>query len=273
MSAAYWVGSRDGTRAETGNLLAALLLVGGSLNGLAVRVLESWQLHGLDSPFFGVSPFEVLAIVVGARAILATSADTSIFYPWPEILLGAALLVPSSALAWFCVAAYGLTNAWQATGERRTGYLIFAALAGCSIWSSVLLKYWAGPASVLDARAVWSILSLIRADIEVTGNVVGVPTGHNLIIMTACTSASLLPKALLGLTALAVLAGGVKGNRLALGVAAVAAASIAINVLRLAIMASSADLYALVHGPIGANGFDLAQTLSVIGLGLWVTRS
>ena len=260
-------------RDDSASLLAVMLLVGGSLNGLAVRMAESWQLHGLESPLLGVSPFEVLAIAVGARAIWAGGGHAaSAYFPLPELILGASLLVPSSSLAWFGVAFYGLIGALGASRERRAGFLLFVALAGCSIWSSVLLKWWAGPASAFDAHAVWTILSWLRPGLAVTGNVVGVPEGHNLIIMTACTSASGLPKALLGLAALTVLANRPLSRRLALAAAGVAVLSVAINLTRLVLMASSGDLYTLIHGPVGANVFDLIQTLVVIGIGLWAER-
>ena len=73
MAVAEALDARGHAGGDTAGLLAVLLLVGGSLNGLFVRVLEAWQLHGLDSPLMGVSPFEILAIVVGARAILASA--------------------------------------------------------------------------------------------------------------------------------------------------------------------------------------------------------
>ena len=273
MALANALDARGHAGRDTGALLAAVLLVGGSLNGLLVRVLEAWQLHGFDSPLLGVSSFEILATVVGARAILASDSTAGSFRSWPELAFGAAMLVPSSAASWFAVAAYALLGATRSQGEGRAGYLLFLALALCSIWSSVLLKWWAGPAAALDAHAVWGILSWFRSDLAVAGNVVGVPTGHNLIIMTACTSASLTPKALLGLAALNMLADGKVGRRLGAAAVAVAVLSVGINLLRLLLMASSADLYALIHGPVGANGFDALQTLAVVGLGLWAARA
>jgi len=272
MTVAYAAGTRAEMRDDSANLLVTLLLVGASLNGLAVRMAESWQLHGLDAPLMGISPFEILAMVIGAKAILSSGRPRTSFYPWLELILGAAMLFPSSALAWFAIAFYGLFAARETDGERRAGFLLFVALAGCSIWSSVLLKWWAGPASALDAHTVWRILSWLRNDLAVSGNVVGVPTGHNLIIMTACTSASLLPKALLGLAALNHLAGARFGRRFALAAALAAMLSVAINILRLSLMASSGDFYLFVHGPVGANIFDMGQTLAVVGLSLWAAR-
>jgi len=270
---AYAVASGARERDGSLRLLPAILLVGASLNGLAVRVLEAWQLHGFEQPLMGVSPFELLAIFVGARALLQDTVVPERWFPFPELALGAAMLLPSSTAAWFAVAAYSVLRAWTADGERWTGFFVFAALAACSIWSSVLLKWWEGPASAFDAHAVFALLTWLRPDLVVTGNVVGVPEGHNLIILTACTSASGLPKALLGLGGLTLLANGFDRRRMGLALAATLLLNPAVNLLRLSLMAWSSDLYLLIHGPVGANLFDLAQTAIVVCLGLWAAKS
>ena len=263
----------DGFAADQPSLLACVLLVGGCVNGLAVRVLEAWQLHGLKQPLMGVSPFEIVALFVAAQLIAGPGVRRFDLAPWPELAFGAALLVPSSAAAWVAVAVYAAYGAVQTTHERRNGFILVLALATCSIWSSVILKWLAGPATVLEAHAAWVLLSPFRPDISATGNVVGVPEGHNLIVMTACTAASSLPKALLGLIALVKLAGGKRGPHLWAALAMVVGLQVAANTFRLALMASSGPVYAAVHGSIGANVFDALQTLMVVGLALWTVRS
>lgn len=273
MPVAYAVASPVVERYGSLRLLPAVLLVGASLNGLAVRVLEAWQLHGFEQPLMGVSPFELLAIFVGARALMQAAPASEPWFPVPEVALGAAMLFPSSTAAWFAIAAFGLLRARTAESERRTGLLVFVALAACSIWSSVLLKWWAGPASAFDAHAVYALLTRLRPDMAVTGNVVGVPNAHNLVILTACTSASGLPKALLGIGALTLLANGLDRRRMGLALVATLLLNPAVNLLRLSLMAWSSEFYLLIHGPVGANLFDLAQTAIVVGLGMWAARS
>ena len=260
----------DGAAAS---LLTGALLVGACLNGLAVRVLEAWRRHGIESPLMGITPFEIIAILVAARLVMQPDARRTALWPWPELALGAAMLVPSSAVVWGAVAVYSLLGVRCASPGRRGGIALFLALAACSIWSSVLLKWIAGPAAALEAHAVWALLSPWRPDMAVTGNVVGVPEGHNLIIMIACTAASGVPKALLGLVALVMLAGGGGGRRTALAGVMVAGLHAAVNTLRLMLMAWSGALYLLIHGPIGANAFDAAQTLLVVALGLWAAKA
>ena len=259
-------------RLSPADVLVGALLAGACLNGFAVRVLEAWQLHGLDNPLLGISPFEILAVFVALRAILSAQDEVPASL-YPELGLGVAMLWPSSVVAWFAIAAYALIKATAAAGQRRAGCLLLLAVAGCSIWSSLLLKWLAGPAAGLDAQAVGWLLAWVRGDIVVTGNVVGVPMGHNLIIMTACTSASGLAKAMLGLAGLMLLAGGAAPGRLWPALALAPMLSVAVNLMRLSLMASSSDLYQFTHGPIGANIFDATQTLLVVGLGLWAARS
>lgn len=273
MAMAVADGAQSGLRGDPRDQLAVPLLLGGCLNGLLVRISEAWQTHGLESPLMGISPFEFLAMVIGARAILTAPSSMKSPLLWPEAALCLAMLVPSSAFSWLAVLAYAVLEAWRAESGRRNGFLLFAALAVCSLWSSVLLKRIAGPVAALDAHLVWGMLSPLRPDISVTGNVVGVSDGHNLIIMTACTSASLMPKALLGLAALTMLAGGATWQRLQFAVFAVATTCIGINLLRLSLMAWSGDVYGFIHGPVGANTFDAAQMLAVAACGLRAVRA
>ena len=252
--------------------VVALVLIGAALNGFWVRLVESWQASGLGSPLVSVSPFELAAAAVGAWCILRSSSRALPLYPLPELALGAALLLPSSAAAWVALAAYALFRSWFAAGEQRTGFLFFLALALCAIWSSVGIKLAAGWVYSPDVHAVAAILSWFRDDIAINGNVVGVPTGHNVIVLTVCTTAYALPRAILGYAAVLHLAGGANRRRwLGAGLAA-AVLAIAFNLLRLSLMTWSLDYYQFLHGPVGANIIDGAQTIGIIVLALWAAK-
>jgi hypothetical protein len=255
------------------HLLVPVLLTGACLNGLIVRIQEAWQLHGFEEPLLGVSPFEIVAIVLGAVLLAQSEPASKERWPWLELTLAALLLLPSSSVTWFAIAAYATWRAVWAKGQQRTGFVLFLAVAACSIWSSVLLKWVADAAASLEAHIVWAMLAPWRPDIEVTGNVVGVPTGHNLVILIACTSASSLPKALLGTFALTKLAGGSDYRRLAAAMGLVAAAHVVFNLLRLSLMAWSGELHHLIHGPTGANVVDAVQTLIVVALAMRAART
>lgn len=263
--------SRNESPVDAGPVVA-LLLIGAALNGFWVRLVESWQASGLGSPLVSVSPFELAAAAVGAWCILRSSSRALPLYPLPELALGAALLLPSSVAAWAALAAYALFRSWFAAGEERIGFLFFLALAFCALWSSVVIKFVAGWIFIPDVHAVAAILSWFRDDIAINGNVVGVPTGHNVIVLTVCTTAYALPRALLGYAAVLHLAGAAGSRRwLGAGLAA-AVLAIVVNLVRLSLMTWSLDTYQFLHGPVGANLIDGAQTIGVILLALWAAK-
>jgi hypothetical protein len=106
--------------------------------------------------------------------------------------------------------------------------------------------------------------SFIVPDVSWSGNVVGPTGGFKLILLPACASADLVPKAILALAALLALFGGALDRRF-LKLAAITAVLLVLgNWLRLAGMAISAAHYALIHGPVGANLIDLYQTFLIV---------
>lgn len=269
------------TFADTGVRLPVLLLAGGCLNGFAVRIVESLA-AGQVSLSLGLSPFEVIAPIVAVKlswppAAHAVLPDASASLGWAEIVTLVLILVPSSAVAWAAVAGYAALHARRSHGLARTGALLFAALAACALWSSVALKAMAGPVTSAEAFVVGHLVALVRPDIVQSGNVIGNPEVHSLILMTACTTANGCPLALLALTAVWLVLGGTEAGRGAhrrlwvAGCALVALYACA-NVVRLAFMSLSGDAYALAHGPIGANLFDAATSFAVVALGYRASR-
>ncbi len=250
----------------------ALLLCGAALNGFWAQIVSTWYLRGLSSPLFGVSPFDIAAVAVGTWAILRSKSQPAAYYLMPELALATFLLLPSSAVTWFGIAAYALFRAYLASGERRLGFQFFLGLALCSIWATTAIKLVAGPVSALDVHAVAGILSWFRSDIAMNGNVVGVPTGHNVVVLTVCSTAYVLPRALLGFAAVAHVAGSAPRRRWLAAGSVAAVLVIAINLTRLSLMTWSNDWYWFLHGPIGVNIIDAAQTLAVVLAALWAAK-
>jgi hypothetical protein len=233
-------------------------------NGLAVRIVEASREGQATSILPGISPFELLVVLIALPLVATPAAGTEWRLGWREIATGAALLVPSSTVSWVAVAMYASLLAAGTTGARRIGAIMIAGLAVAALWSSVALKIIGGPVTGFEAAAVDWLLQLSGWPLSRTANVIGTEGGHHLVILTACTSADAIPRALLAVAALAHFAGA--GNwRLVTGVA-IAAGSLlfAANTVRLALMAVSSDMYAMVHGPVGANIFDAAQVGLVV---------
>ena len=257
--------------------LPAVLLIGGCLNGFVVRIIEIVGTAGPSSLTLGLSPFELIALLVAAKLALGTPTTVDLGLGWAEIATLSVLMLPSSAASWAAVAGYAVVHAIRSArsndNAQRAAALLFLALALCALWSSVVLKALAVPVTQAEAFLVGQLVALVRPDIVQSGNVIGNPETHSLILMTACTTANGLPLALLALVAVTRLLGGSDWRRMPMAAAGLAFLYGMSNIVRLAIMSLSGDAYAITHGPIGANIFDGLLTLGVLTLGGWASRS
>lgn len=254
-------------------IVPTVIMAGAALNALVVRGVESVA-AGAWAPTFGISPFQLVALFVAARLSLGSGAAGRPRHAFVVDALALVLiLVPSSALSWLALALYAGSHAVGATDERRLGALLFLALAIAALWSSVVLKWIAGPVTTAEAVMVGKLVSLLRPDITQTGNVIGNPDTHSLILMTRCTTADALPTAIVSLVGVALLLGRPSRGALCRAGAVLAAALLIANLLRLAAMTWSGEAYALVHGPIGSNIFDALEAIAVLGLGHWAANA
>jgi hypothetical protein len=257
------------------HLLPALILIGGSLNGLAARIVEVISVEGFTSLLPGVSPFEALAIVAGAKLMLAgeDSSRATARSPWlAHTLALAAILLPSSTVSWTATALYALWVAWTSTCDARRGALLFGALAVSAIWAMIVTRWLVLPITTAEATITAVLHGLLGTEMAQVGNVVGVPGGHALVVLAQCSSLEGLPRALVGLVAIVTLAGGCSTRRLAMAAGCAALCYVLGNTIRLVLMASSAELHAIVHGTAESNVYDLMQTVAVIGIGMMAAR-
>jgi len=252
--------------------LALTILVGGALNGAAVHMADHLQPGAAGSMFFGLSPFAL--IVAGTAALRLVDHRDSLNGVFSAVGLGVALaacvliMTPSSAIAWCAVAGYGVWLAVTHTGPVRIGAALFAGLALAELWASVGLRL-AGPAvTATEADIVAWILAFWADGVVRVGNVVGVPDTFSLVVMSACTTADALPKALVALVAAMTFAGQPTVRSIGANTLVLAILFAALNSLRLALMATSQAWYELGHGPVGASVFDGAIVLAIFALAL-----
>lgn len=236
--------------------------------------MEAVRIHGGETLLFGISPFEVIAIIVAVSLVMTTNErDAEYSVHWPEVLTLGALLVPSSTVSWAALAAYSGWLAWQWRGEPRAGALLFLGLALTGLWGAIAIKWFAGPITAVEAQVVTAMLVPFLTDVSVSQNLMGVVGGHQILLLPACAGAYLLPKAMLGFAAVTLFMGTTRPVRSLVIIGAVAAMTLALaNWARLAWMTWSHYDYSIVHGAIGANLFDVLQTAIIIGAGLWAAK-
>ncbi len=259
-------------QANLATKLPAMLLLGGALNGFVVRIAEQWHLNAGQAALFGISPFELIAIAVAAYLYFECPNPARIGFGLAEILFLTALMIPSSTFSWAATAVYAFYHAGRSGSGERTASLLFLGLALCSIWSSVIMKWISVPVTAFEANIIWYMLSFFRDDIQLDGNVMGIPGGHQIILMIACSTIYGLPKALLGLIAIALFLGPVKTRPLGQSAVLVVIAYALANFIRLFVMTWSDPAFQIAHGPIGANIFDAAVTIIVFATAFTIAQ-
>lgn len=253
--------------------LPIVILCGGVVNGFIVRIMQSVRLNGTDTVFFGISPFELIALLIAAHLLITTARNSDHQPGWPDALALGLVLIPSSAIAWLAVTGYAGYLAAKSRSETRTGMLLFCALGITALWASIFIRWFAAPITAFEATIVTGLLSLLRPDVSVSANLMGVVGGHQVLLLPACASAYLIPKAILAFAAVTTYMGTSLDRHalIKIGVMTVFILTFA-NWVRLAVMTWSHDLYLLGHGPVGANIFDLFQTVVIIAIGMWASR-
>ncbi|MEO1544866.1 MAG: hypothetical protein AAFR75_12735 [Pseudomonadota bacterium] len=261
------------TPAALATPILLLILLGGCLNGFAVRISEAVNVQGMATVFLGISPFDLIVLFAAVTLIwenrpTTEQAGSHVTIGAPEVIAIAALMIPSSATSWLVVALYATYQYTRLADDRRTGLLFFAGLAMTSLWSSVVMKIIGTPVTSVEAAIVALVLSTFTDGVVQSGNVVGNPDVFSLIVLTACSTLDTLPKALLGLAAVMWLSDTLQQRSYIASAIMLAALYVVANLARLTIMAMSNDLYDLAHGPIGAGIFDGIIVASVFALSL-----
>jgi hypothetical protein len=243
------------------------------LNGLAVRVFEAVRDGTQGGLIPGVGPFEMIAILVGLWLVARPDMAPERTIGWREVATACVLVLPSSTLSWLALAGYAALIAHDNVGDRRRGALILLALALAALWSSIGVRLVAEQVTAVEAALVTRLAGLFIEGLHRTGNVIGQTGGHHLVLLTACTSAEALPRALLAVIVVATFAQAQCPRRIAAAALATAVVFIAANTARLAVMSISSENYVLAHGPFGSSLFDAVQVALVIGAGYWASRA
>jgi hypothetical protein len=241
--------------------LDLLVCLAACANGLVARVIE--DLRGPSpSLLLGLSPFELLAAALAARAI--TQGKAADFAParvsLAHGLAALSMLAPSAAGAWIVLFAFSLWRAPHARGMERAGLLVFAGLGLAQAWAAVGFKLISGPLLALDAALTARALDLLGLSTRLVGNVVEVTGGHAIVVLVTCATLHRLPLALVAALALAAPA---SARRCAMVCVLAGAGYCALNLVRLTLMGLSPDHYAFMHEGAGASLYDAAQTILV----------
>jgi len=248
-------------------LEAPLVLFAYWLNSIAVSLTPA-LLGDLAAAHFNLTAAFTLILI----CLTLLERQDAVKPPSRPATLGFALLalVPSSLVATLGMAGYAMMLARRSQGPAHFAALSAIGLAVASIWNGLGRTLFAEPLLTLDAIAVEALLTWAGEAVMRTGNIVRLENGHAIIIFADCATAFLLFP-VLGLGTVLALRDATRLNtRFFAAMASLCLALIAANLLRLTLLASAPEAYAIGHGPIGQNLFDalligLAACAALIG--------
>lgn len=242
---------------------AAWLLLAGWLHGAVPRLVAALRNGGGLSDSGGVSPVEIMTAAFAFAALVRGRAGAPPF--GASLLFAALLLLPGTLAAELGLIAYaGAIAAKQA--EQRVPAALFAGLGVCALWWPVVERLAGQAPLALDAAMVNAILGQMLPGIARSGNIVGVPGGHQIVILPECSTLNGLPLVLLALAAL-TMRGGRLPRHLGPAMVLVGVVYAVLNLVRLLILAVSPAMYRIGHGHVGLMVFDALS----IGLPLLVS--
>ncbi|HEX6375658.1 MAG TPA: archaeosortase/exosortase family protein [Allosphingosinicella sp.] len=228
-------------------LIAAL----NSFAGLALSAVAAtgWLAAGLN--LMGISAILWVALAAGLQLLRAAPADDppTTADIWVAALGLAAVTLPSATIssgALTLLALYGLATSAPSSPLRRSA-IIFLTVAGATLWGRLLLALFTHPLLDLDAFLVARFVGVAQE-----GNVIAFADGSGaMAVAPGCSSLQGISLALVfWATVNQWFEVRLSGRALAWLGAAVAA-TVAVNVLRIAALAHFPEHFDSIHGGLG----------------------
>lgn len=254
--------------------LFAALFVLGCANGLVARATVT--VHSLGWRDALLASFDISAIVLVAcaaglwlvaksRPDRATAADLAV------CLVAVVLIaVPIGGLSWLAVSGLALyilrlpaTDSWL-----QRGAAILLAVTVPALWSRLLFQFFANLILEADAALVSWLIGTAR-----TGNIVRFVSGEgNLVIFPACSSLANMSLAVLAWVTISQWVGHRRSPADLVWVVLACLSVMAINVIRLGLMATNLRLYEAVHSQTGDAVAGTLILAAVLGCSFWGVR-
>ncbi|MEJ1157549.1 hypothetical protein [Prosthecomicrobium sp. N25] len=262
-----------GSAVDFGSLLVPFVLIGFA-NGDYAKVAASLDTLGLLESLYAtfqisivvwVGMWQVLDLLSQSTLGPTTRRDGAVL-----ALVGFLFLWPISSLAWAGLALLAvyllLVRATDDVG-RRAAWVILA-LSVTSQWAPMVFKFLTDWILLVDTVLVATV-----SGSDYSGNLVFARDGKTVLnVLAGCSSFANLSLAFLGWI-MARAHYGTRGlARSVLFLALSGTLVVAINTIRIGIIALRPDLYDLAHGSVGANIASLLTTASIAAVSLYGAR-
>jgi hypothetical protein len=242
----------------------------------AVEAASTAVPDDLATELAAVGIFQCMAWYAVFHLLLAS--DRRLQARWQDVmvcaLLSLCLLLPTSRSLWIAATGGALYLGIFSAGDRklRAAGIVLAALSVQQFWGHMLFELFSFPLLRAETAAVGSILDVTGAGATWQQNVIAVPSGHAIVILSACSSFHNISIALLCWVTISRLRALHWCLRDVAFGALIAGSVVVLNGSRLYLMALSNDLYTYWHQGAGSQIFAIGVSLLVLLLSLLGSR-
>jgi hypothetical protein len=247
-------------------------------NQLFAAIKESSSLapSALITNLIAIGTFQYLAWYAIFRLLAAGSATSAASRRDWLVALTVCLLLftPTARVIWVAATAAGLYLLVRNEGDRklRAAGVVLLALASQELWGHLLFELIASPLLHAEAVVVGISLRAMQSGAVWQDNIVTGQSGDGIVINPYCSSFHNLALALLcWVTIVHLKRDGLTRSDVAKG-AAIGAAMVLLNIVRLVLMAINIDFYHFWHDGPGAEIFAIGASLAALLFSLYGVR-
>lgn len=191
------------------------------------------------------------------------------------LALCALLLFPTTWIIWADLLFVAILGWGRGRGDQklRAASIVLAALSFQQFWGRVVFGLFTLPLLRAETAVVGTILQALRTGTVWSDNVITGPSGHGIVVYTACSAFHNLSLAMLCWLAVSQLKSQDWNIRDLLTGWTVGVITIVCNVVRLCLMAWNPNLYDYWHSGEGAEIFSTGVSVVILFLSLYGSRT
>jgi len=185
------------------------------------------------------------------------------------------LLIPSATMSWLFIGLFGLYLASRQTitPVQRSGAVILLVAGLREPFMTFLLQVFNSEVLALDATFTALLLSAFQDSVTAQGNMILAGNTVRLVVLTSCSSLANLSFAMLFWFAVSRAISSSISREMLVACGAIVVSMVALNIVRLTMMASSSAQYAIIHESIGKTSFAIIMVTTVSLLTVWGLRN
>lgn len=256
------------------------LIVIGAANALIKPIIHSVEHDGFWAAsinLFDIHPVMVAIIFLVIALIYDPHAKKMLHTR--DVLVGGFLLtghlIPSATISWLFLGLFGaaLSRDLSITQKQRNAAIILMAAGFREPIMTFLLQMFNAQILTLDALLTAQLLAVFHDNVTAQGNLLLAGEQVRLVVLTSCSSLANLSFAMLfWFAANRTFANQLNKDMLFSGLA-ILVAMVTLNVIRLTMMASSSEQYAIIHDTLGKAAFAVIMVGMVFTLTAWGLRN